>query len=112
MPEIKENSPKVVPLTFNDMIWLQLQEMGKRFDQIDKRMDQLDKRMDKIENRMDKIENKIEKLDEKIENVRQEINSNINELRKDIQTSSNHGNIMTASVVSIALGVLYSIFSK
>ena len=38
MPEIKEkeNSPKVVPLTFNDMIWLQLQEMGKRFDQIDK----------------------------------------------------------------------------
>lgn len=108
-PQEKENVQKIVPFTFNDMIWLQLQEIGKRFDQVDKRIDQLDKRIDKLEEkvernrqelnaRMDRHEEKIDKLADKID-----------ELRKDIQTSSNHGNIMTATVVGIALAVVYSI---
>ncbi len=115
-PQEKENVQRVVPFTFNDMLWLQLQEIGKRFDQVDKRIDQLDKRfeqvdkrIDQLDKRMEKLEEKVEKLDDKMEAIRQEINHNIHELRKDIQTSSNHGNIMTATVIGIALAVVYSI---
>ena len=44
--------------------------------------------------------------------LRQELNANINDLRKVMQSSTNHGQIATISTVGIALGVLYSIFSK
>jgi len=109
MPETKENVQKVVPLTFNDLMWTQQNDLRSEVRETRK---ELNARMDRLENRMDRLETRMDKIENKIETMRQELNQNINELRKDIQTSSNHGNIMTASVVSIALGVLYSIFLK
>ena len=104
-PQPKENSQKIAPLTFNDLMWTKQNDLR---NEVRDTRQELGQRMDRIEKRMDKLEEKIDKLDDKIETVRKEINTNINELRKDIQTSSNHGNIMTASVVGIALAVIYS----
>lgn len=104
--QIKENVQKVVPITFDDLMWTQQKDLKS---EVREARQELSQRMDRIEKRMDKLEEKIEKLDDKIEVIRREINTNINELRKDIQTSSNHGNIMTATVIGIALAVVYSI---
>lgn len=105
-PQTKENAQKVVPLTFNDLMWTQQNDLRSEVRETRK---ELNARMDRLETRMDKIEGRLDKLDDKIETIRREINTNINELRKDIQTSSNHGNIMTATVIGIALAVVYSI---
>ena len=109
MPESQEQTQHVVTMTVSDLIYTQVKDLGKR--------------MDRIENRMDKLETRMEKLDEKIDNTRKELSTRmdkqdakieklsdkIDELRNDIRSSSNHGNIMTASVVSIALAVIYAV---
>ena len=80
-----------------------------QFKDLQKRMDGLEKELDRVNIRLDRVENRLDKLDDKIDDMRREVNANINELRKDIQSASNHGNIMTATVIGIALAVIYSI---
>ena len=80
-----------------------------QFKDLQKRMDGLEKEFDRVNIRLDRVENRLDKLDSKIEIVRSEINTNINELCKEIQSASNHGKIMTASVVGIALAVIYAV---
>ena len=101
-PQTKENAQKVVPLTFNDLMWTQQNDLRSEVRETRK---ELNARMDRLETRMDKIENRMDRLEDKLDRVA----DSVNELRKDIQTSSNHGNIMTATVIGIALAVVYSI---
>lgn len=65
----------------------------------------LSKRMERLETRLDRLEMRLDKHDERIEKLADKIDA----LRTDIKTASNHGNIMTASVVGIALAVIYAV---
>ena len=102
MAEIQEQAPQTVTMTINDLIYAQVKDLGKRMDRLETRQDRLEEKLDitrrELNARMDKQDEKIEKLADKID-----------ALRNDMKSSSNHGNIMTATVVGIALGVLYSI---
>ena len=88
--------------TYTDMVWEQLRDTKTEVKETRK---ELNARMDSLEHRMDRLE-------EELKSTRQELNANINDLRKVIQSSTNHGQIATISTVGIALGVLYSILSK
>lgn len=98
-----------VKITTADLIYSQVKDLGKRMDRLEKNMDvtrqELNQRMDRIENRMDKLESRIEKQDEKIDKLADRIDA----LRRDLQTGSNHGQILTASVIGIAIAVIYSV---
>lgn len=109
MPESQEHTQQIVTMTISDLIYAQIKDLGKRMDRIETRMDKLESRIEKLEekltftskdlnDRMNQQDAKIEKLSDKID-----------ALRNDIRSSSNHGNIMTASVVSIALAVIYAV---
>lgn len=65
----------------------------------------LSKRMERLETRLDRLENRLDKHEERLERLADKIDA----LRTDIKTASNHGNIMTASVVGIALAVIYAV---
>ena len=55
-PQTKENAQKVVPLTFNDLMWTQQNDLRSEVRETRK---ELNARMDRLETRMDKIENRI-----------------------------------------------------
>ena len=121
-------------MTVDDLIYMQLKdfkdefresrkEHSARMDKLDAKIDstrqELNDRMDRLELRQDKLENKLEitrqelnarmdKLDEKID----KLSEKIDKLAGKIDSYSNHGNIMTATTIGIALGVLYVAFFK
>ena len=94
MPEQKEMQ---VQITTQDLILIQLKDLKENIRDLRQEVrdtrKELNQRVDRLENRMDKLEEKMDKL------------SN----RQD--STLNHGNIMTASVVGIALGVLYFVLT-
>ena len=115
MVEVHEQNQQVVTMTISDLIYAQVKDLGKRMDRIENRMDKLDERMDKLDARMDKLNARMDKLnarmdkqDEKIDKLADKIDS----LHRDIITSNNHGNIMTASLIGIALSAIYAAFFK
>lgn len=87
-----------VKITTADLIYSQVKELGKR-------MDRLENRMDKLEGKIEKLSERIDKQDEKIDKLADRIDA----LRRDLQTGSNHGQILTASVIGIAIAVIYSV---
>ena len=105
--QAKEDAPKVVPLTFSDMIWLHLQETNKRMDRLENRQEKLEEKMETVRRelnaRMDKLDARIDKQGEKIDKLAEKIDK----LAEKMDSSTKHGNIMTASVVGIALAVIY-----
>ena len=86
--------PAAVPMTVEELTYIQVQDLGKR-------MDGLEKRMDKIDERIDKLSDKIEKLADKIDAHHAEL-----------KASTSHISIANISTVGIALGVLYTLFFK
>ena len=128
--QAKEDVQKVVPLTYNDLIWMQQQETNKRMDRLDQQMDRLDKRMDKLEERLEttrrELNARMDKQDEKIDSLRREFNARmdkqddkidrladkIDAMHNEIKSSTSHISIANISTVAIAVGVLYSLFSK
>ena len=91
-----------VKITVNDLIYSQVKEL-------DKRMDRLENRMDKLENHMDKLEERINKLDEKLNDRIDKLAEKIDGLRRDMNTSTNHGQIANISTIGIAIAVIYSL---
>ena len=89
-----------VTITTADLIYSQVKDLGKRMDRLENRMDKLELRIEKLAERMDKQDEKIDRLADKID-----------ELRRDLMGGTNHNQVMTGSVVAIALGVLYFVFT-
>ena len=110
--QAKENAQKIVSLTINDLIYTQVQDLGKRMDRLEKRMDKLEERLDttrqELNQRMDRLEARMDKQDEKIDRLADKIDA----LHNEIKSSTGHISIANISTVAIAVGVLYSIFSK
>ncbi|MBQ3443895.1 MAG: hypothetical protein IJG33_11715 [Selenomonadaceae bacterium] len=140
MPEAqaKENPSRIIPLTADDYIIMQLKDLKDEFrdsrKELNARMDRLEakqettrkelnERMDRLENRQDKLEAKLEttrqelneridKVDAKIDKLEEKLDAKFDALASKIDSSNKHGNLMTTSVIGIALGVLYVIFFK
>ena len=115
----QEDVRQEVKITINDLIYTQVQDLGKRMDRLENRIDKLEERldttrrelnarMDKIDARMDKIDERIDKLADKIEKLADKIDAHHAELK----ASTSHISIANISTVGIALGVLYTLFFK
>ena len=73
---------------------------------------ELSERIDKVEAKIDKQDAKIDKLADRVDKLEEKLDAKFDKLASKIDSSNKHGNIMTASVISVALGVLYVIFFK
>ena len=100
---IQEEKP-VVRMSTEDLILIQIKDMRENLKDTRK---ELSERMNRLENRMDKLEAKLEKQDEKIDRLADKID----ELRRDLTGGTNHNQVMTGSIVAIALGVIYFVFT-
>ncbi len=69
-------------------------------------------RMDRIEQRQDKLETKLETVRQEFNDRMDKLDAKIDKLAEKMDSSNKHGNIMTASAISIAVGVLYALFFK
>ena len=136
MPETqaKEKVSRIIPMTADELIFIQLKDLKEEFrdsrKELNARMDRMEQRQDKLEAklettrkelnaRMDKQDAKIDKLDEKITNLENKVDAKIDKLADKIDALSgkidsamNHGQIITVSAISIAVGVLYAVFFK
>ncbi len=86
----QQTKEKTIPLTRDDFIFLQLRELKDSMRdlnvEIRETRKEINARMDKLENRMDRLEN-------------------------EMRSTARHSQIMAGSVVAIALGVLYFVFT-
>ena len=100
MPETQpeEKKSKVIPMTIDDLIYMQLQDLKEESRESRK---ELSARMDRLENRQDKLDARIDKLDEKID-----------KLASKIDSSMNQGQICLITTIGIAVAVFYSLFFK
>ena len=103
--------------TLNELILTEQREMKK---DLNSRMDRIENRMDRLEHRMDKLEEKFEnvrgdikdidkKFDSKFELLRQEIKEMNDNSKKEISSATRHSQILTGTVLSIAVAVIYSV---
>lgn len=86
---------KVVPLTRDDFIFMQLRDLK---DSIKDLHVEIKETRRELNARMDKLENRVERLEDKLDDVKKEMRSTVR-----------HGQIMVGTVIAIALGVLYFI---
>ena len=98
----QEEVQQEVKITINDLIYAQVKDLGNRMDRLENRMDKLEDRLDttrqELNARIDKVDARIDKLTEKID-----------ALRRDMNTSTNHGQIANISTIGIAGAVIYSL---
>ena len=109
MPETqaKETASRViVPMTKEDLIYLQLKDFKDEFrdsrKELNQRMDRLEARQDKLDEKIDKLDAKIDKLADKIDELRH---------NKPI-TPTIYEKICVASASLAACGILYSALFK
>lgn len=88
---------KTIPLTRDDFIILQLREI---------REDIRDLRSE-----IKEIRGEIKDVRGEIKDVRNELNARMDRLENEVRATSRHSQIMAGSVVAIALGVLYFVFT-
>ena len=95
-----QDEKPTVQITTQDLIYAQVQDLGKRMDRLERRMDKLEEKFDtnrrELNQRLDKQDDKIERLSDKID-----------ALRRDLTGGVNHNQIMTGSIVAIALSVIF-----
>ena len=81
---------KPSPLTRDDLILERLKDIKEGQRELNTRIDKLAARMDRLEDNF---------------------NGRMNKLENEVRNSSRHTQIMTASVVGIALAVIYFVFT-
>ena len=100
------------------------QDISKRMDGLDKRMDRLETRMDKLEDKLDKLSDKLDtslkemnsKLDTSLKEMNSKLDTSLKEIRqlvaesqKDIRSTERHSQILTSTIVSIVVVVLFTL---
>ena len=116
----KENISRVLPMTPDDFIYLQLKDLKDEFRDSRK---ELNARMDRIERRMDKLEEELkttrqeltarmDKQDEKIDALDKKFDEKIDKLAEKIDSSTKHSQILAGSCLAITITVLLSLFFK
>lgn len=99
-------------ISYDEMIYQQVQDLGKRMDRMERRMDKLEERLDttrqELNQRMDKLEAKLEKQDEKIEKLADKIDA----LRRDLTGGNQHNQILTATGSASLVALVVSLLLK
>ena len=90
MPSTNYQREKPSLLTRDDLILERLKDIKEGQRELNARMDKLDARIDKLEDNF---------------------NGRMNKLENEVRNSTRHTQIMTASVVGIALAVIYFVFT-
>ena len=98
-PQLKEQ--KTIPLTRDDFIIMQLKEI--REDMRDLRGEIKDVRNELKETKRE-LNGRMDKLEDNL-------NSRMDKLENEVRATSRHSQIMAGSVIAIALGVLYFVFT-
>ena len=101
---MQEEKP-TVQITTQDLIYAQVQELGKRMDRLERRMDKLEEKFD--ENRRE-LNLKLEKQDDKIEKLADKIDA----LRRDLTGGSQHNQILIATVSASLIATVISLLIK
>ena len=109
MAEEKVMRTRRIRADYGEVTEAQYADLAARMSATEKELERVNLRLDRVDRRMDKLDEKIERVNDKLDALRTEMQNGFKELRGDIKASANHGNIMTASVVGIALAVIYSI---
>ena len=110
---------KKVTLTTQDLIYSQVQDLGKRMDRLENRMDKLEAKLEKFNEKLDNLNEKIsinqkevyakfEKQDEKIEKLADKIDA----LRRDLTGGNQHNQILTATVSASLVALVISLLLK
>ena len=105
----KEKNSHVIPMTVNDLIYMQLQDFKTEFRDSRK---ELDKRIDNLDKRIDKLDDRIDKLDAKIDDTRKELNARMDKIESKIDSAMNQGQICLITTIGILITVLYAMFFK
>ena len=93
--EIQEQARQVTNVSMNELIMLQLRDLKESDREL---RAELKETRRELNARIDKLDERINKLDEKIDG-----------LRRDMNTSTNHGQIANISTIGIAIAVIYSL---
>lgn len=93
-------------ITVYDVILSELRDLKEGMREVRK---ELKETRAELNGRMDKIETRMDKFDEKIDTTRQELNGRMDKLENEIRSSTRHSQILTVSVVGIALAVIYAV---
>ena len=101
-PQLKEQ--KTIPLTRDDFILMQLREI--REDMRDVRGEIKDLRSE-----IKDVRGEIKDVRDEIKDVRKELNQRMDKLENEVRSTARHSQIMAGSVIAIALGVLYFVFT-
>ena len=105
----KEQPSRIIPLTADDYIIMQLKDLKEDFR--DSRKD-LSDRMDRLEARQDKLDARMDKLDAKIDALDKKFDDKFDKLSDKIDSSTKHSQILAGSCLGIAIAVLLALFLK
>ena len=98
-PQLKEQ--KTIPLTRDDFILMQLREI--REDIRDLRGEMKDLR--------NELKDTKRELNARMDKLEDTLNNRISKVENEVRSTARHSQIMAGSVIAIALGVLYFVFT-
>ena len=93
------------------------QDISKRMDGLDKRMDKLEDKLDKLSDKLDtslkemnsKLDTSLKEMNSKLDTSLKEIRQLVAESQKDIRSTERHSQILTSTIVSIVVVVLFTL---
>ena len=104
-----------VKFTTNDLILIQLKDLKENVRDLRAEVKEIRAEVKEVRR---ELNGRMDKIEEEIKDVRQELNGRMDRLEGKMEKLSsrqdntlNHGNIMTASVVGVALSVIYFILT-
>ena len=96
-----------VKITVNDLIYANVQDLGKRMDRLERRMDKIEEKLEKLNEKIDankkETDAKFDKQNEKIDKLADKID----ELRRDLNVGTNHYQILLATLGGVACTVIF-----
>ena len=104
--EIQEQARQITNVSINELIMLQLRDLKESDREL---RTELKETRRELNARIDKLDERINKLDEKIDEHISKLDNKIDGLRRDMNTSTNHGQIANISTIGIAIAVIYSL---
>lgn len=99
-PQLKEQ--KAIPLTRDDFILLQLREIREDIRDV----------RGEIKDLRNEIKDVRKELNDRMDKLEDNFNSRMGKVENEVRSAMRHSQIMAGSVVAIALGVLYFVFTR
>ena len=119
-PQLKEQ--KTIPLTRDDFILMQLREIREDMRDVRGEIKDLRSEIKDVRDEIKDLRGEIKDVRDEIKDVRKELNGRMDKLEdtlngrmdkleNEVRSTARHSQIMAGSVIAIALGVLYFVFT-